>query len=893
MFLCFVIKLLALKKPFVTYLTALIAIVLGLSCSVKKDRLINRGFNAMTAKYNILYNGTLAYDKAKVDLESNYFDNYWEILPLERINLEIDPTREFQKEMSLESKPGTILDNFSVSGVGLGEDQQEPEKSQGFSVAEDKAAKAIQKHSMYINGRERNWEMDNAYLLLGKARYYDGRYIPALEAFNYIMYKYPDGELIDQAIIWREKTNLRLSYEDIAIKNLNEFLIEKKSRLSKSDLSDAYAILTQAYINIEQYSKAIADLKKAIEFTVDNATKARYLFILGQLYMQDGRRAEAYSCFEAVLAFNRKIPRVYLIQSLAKQFEITDLSARDSVAFLKQYNKLLANRENRPYLDVLNRQVGLFYQGIAKDSQAISYLKTALKHFKVDTQLKANNYLSIADIYFNNAGYAESGAFYDSALAILPPKYKDRFRLEKRRDALKDVVHYESIAKRNDSILGLVAMGTLERQDYFEKHIEKLRLEDFRKLQANLKGNNRNSNADYFNSANFGDAINQALNDNNISTQSSNFYFYSTQASSYGKLEFVRKWGHRVLEDNWKWESSSRKQRDSAVLVDVPSEDQSIGQPLDKRYDLEYYLNQVPSDPMVIDQLKKDRDYAYFQLGAMYSDRFKKHGLAVNKLEKLLDLHPEQRLVLPTMYKLYKIYQEIDLSKAQGIKQRIISLYPESRYAKLLQNVNRDLIDDLSPEQRYTNIYRIYQSGDLDKAYSEINKVLENFDNDYISLFELLKAQIIAQKQGLQAYKEALNFISLTYSSTPEGKKAEELLNTVVLELEKKSFNTETSNNWKIVIYQPKAQQQTFGLTQRSMIDFATINKEVGVKYSQDKYNEQADFIVLHGFKTKQDALSAIERLNLDIAHVISAGDYTTVLLNKSWNKYIEEQSNK
>jgi hypothetical protein len=36
-----------------------------------------------------------------------------------------------------------------------------------------KATKAIQKHSMNIDGRERNFQIDEAYLLLGKARYYD------------------------------------------------------------------------------------------------------------------------------------------------------------------------------------------------------------------------------------------------------------------------------------------------------------------------------------------------------------------------------------------------------------------------------------------------------------------------------------------------------------------------------------------------------------------------------------------------------------------------------------------------------------------------------------------------------------------------------------------------
>jgi hypothetical protein len=58
-------------------------------------------------------------------------------------------------------------------------------KNADFELAETKATKAI--HSMNIDGRERNFQIDEAYLLLGKTRYYDQRFIPALDAFNYII----------------------------------------------------------------------------------------------------------------------------------------------------------------------------------------------------------------------------------------------------------------------------------------------------------------------------------------------------------------------------------------------------------------------------------------------------------------------------------------------------------------------------------------------------------------------------------------------------------------------------------------------------------------------------------------------------------------------------------
>ena len=118
-------------------------------------------------------------------------------------------------------------------------------KNKDFEVAEEKAIKAVQKHGMNIKGREHNPQIDEAYLLLGKARYYDQRFVPALEAFNFILYKYPTSDKINQAKIWREKTNIRLENNELAIKNLKRLIDREK--LDDQDLADANAMLALAY----------------------------------------------------------------------------------------------------------------------------------------------------------------------------------------------------------------------------------------------------------------------------------------------------------------------------------------------------------------------------------------------------------------------------------------------------------------------------------------------------------------------------------------------------------------------------------------------------------------------------------------------------------------------
>ena len=203
------------------------------SCSRKNDTFINRNFHALGTKYNILYNGEIALDNGRDAVDNAFTDNYWELLPVESMQVEED---------------------IMLPGQS---------KNADFERAEEKAIKAVQKHGMNINGKEYNPQIDEAYLLLGKARYFDQRFVPALEAFNYILYKYPASDKINTSKVWREKTNIRLENDELAIKNLKR-LIEQEV-LDDQDLADATASMAQAYINIKAKDSALTQLAIAAD----------------------------------------------------------------------------------------------------------------------------------------------------------------------------------------------------------------------------------------------------------------------------------------------------------------------------------------------------------------------------------------------------------------------------------------------------------------------------------------------------------------------------------------------------------------------------------------------------------------------------------------------------
>lgn len=52
-----------------------------MACSTKKDKFLNRNFQALNTEFNVLYNGDIALQEGITTLKATYKDNYWEILP--------------------------------------------------------------------------------------------------------------------------------------------------------------------------------------------------------------------------------------------------------------------------------------------------------------------------------------------------------------------------------------------------------------------------------------------------------------------------------------------------------------------------------------------------------------------------------------------------------------------------------------------------------------------------------------------------------------------------------------------------------------------------------------------------------------------------------------------
>jgi tetratricopeptide (TPR) repeat protein len=617
---------------------------------------------------------------------------------------------------------------------------------------------------MNVNGYEKNRQIDDAYLLLGKSRYYTQRFIPAIESFNYIIANYPNASLINETKIWRAKSNIRLDNEKLAIESL-KFLLEVEE--NEEELPDvireqAHTAMAMAYQKTDTIQKVIEHLTAASKIFKNKEQSARNMFVLGQIYSELNYRDSARIVFNK-LASTKKAPYKYRIRANIEMAKNTENDSA-SIVVLAKLKKLIRNSDNRKFLNALYYQAGVLEVGRNNTDKAIGYFKKSLQAKNNNNYQKTYAYERLGNIAFDKEAYLLAGSYYDSVLQATSKEFdqEKRIRRVRRKNrGLTTLRKYEDLVKNNDSILKLVAMSVDERTLFFENYIEKIKKEDEEKQQLLL------------NTQNFGSSFGGGASVGNKSNKGK-WYFYNTQALGFGKAAFQKTWGTRPLEDNWRLSDKSTN-----VSNDIVEE--STEPVVNKRYELSTYLDEIPTDKNVITELTKTRNDALYQLGLIYKEQFKNTSLAIKNLERFQKEQLNTDLELSISYHLYQIYTDVnDVEKSKKYKDIILNKYPKTTFAQVIINPTKKLTTAKKEDvvlDKYKEVYYLYKKNKFEEAVREIDSFsIASSNSKLIPKFALLKALSIGKYKSRDLYKKALEFVAIGYANKEEGVKAKEIL---------------------------------------------------------------------------------------------------------------------
>ena len=735
------------------------------ACSTKKDRFLNREWHALNSKFNVVFNGEMAFQQAWDDLQDGYQENFWEPLPIERF------------------APKNITQVASAS-------TQSP-----FALAEQKAAKAIAKHDMVIKGEEKNNQMVAAYSLLGRARYYDQRFVPALEAFNYIIRRYPASNKLNEVRVWKEKTNLRLGNEVIALENINRLL--KYRKLKGQILADAYATRAQAHLDLQQIDSACWDLKKAQAFSKKPLKKARYSYLLGQLYQAQQKEDSALWAYENVVSLNRRISPIFLVQSKLQILFLKAKAGNTDKEAIGALSKMEHNWEYKNFLDRIYFEKSQLLRARNQDSLAIVYANKSLRATRQDPKRNAENYRLIAEVNFNQDRFETAGFYFDSLSQNLAESSIDYFRTRKKLSGIEDLVYYERQIATSDSLLRLAALSPKEQEAFVQdiintaKHRDSLLQLEYLSEQKNglESGLSRPSNSNKTNSPSNSNTANSASKDIG---RPSNFYFYNATSLARGKQVFEQQWGDRGLADNWRWIISPKTIEDKTIsqapfkggtnsseklLTEQASEASAFKTAEEWAALKAAYLDSIPKGAQAIEALSALWEEAHYQSGKLYQDFFKRPDLAADRWGTLVDKPASRKTLVPTLYALYMLYSEAGNINAAVLRDRIIRNHPDSDYAKVLLNPTLGVQKEAEFNSRYKALLTSFEAQDFSEVLQESTQWLaELLEDPKGAPVALIQANTIGRLYGLSAYKSALKELPIKYPKTPVAIEAQKRL---------------------------------------------------------------------------------------------------------------------
>nr|WP_158534917.1 tetratricopeptide repeat protein [Mucilaginibacter hurinus] len=675
----------------------------------------------LTAHYNILFNAREILKKKQVDYALASVDNYSEILSV-----------------------------YQDTSAAAGEDKD--------------LEAVIAKANTIINFKEQSKYLGDAYLALGKAYYLGKNYFNAQEYFNYVLRSYNiNPELVQEALVWKARTLMQLKQIpeaklvlDTALQNINP---------KKSITADVYATKLQYDIYEQEYPDAEEMAKLAIEHSKSTMQKLRWTFILGQLQELNLKPADAVVSYTRIVKSNAPFEMAF--NADLNRIRIEDMRDGIKISRIEKLKNMLRNQNNEEFVDQIYYQIAQLYFAEGNIDDAIENYKLSTRHSLKNQNQKGLSYLRLADINFKNkADYVSAKKYYDSTLLNLSPTYPGYITIKNKSDNLQLLTDNLDIISREDTLQMLARLDDKARSARIDTMVSRqIAQQSQQQVQQQQAGFDKSGIPTVAGTDNVPDPQASTPTGNN-------FYFYNNRAVSQGFTVFKRKWGNRKLEDNWR---RSQRTNSNITANSAPATDAGIvpGQVQQAQADTAanaYRQQLVASIPLTPENLEQSNTRifnAYFDIGNFYRDIVEDPKEAIATYEQALARFPNNPNKAAIYYSLYRLYTPIDVAKAESYKNRLLSEFADTPYAKVILDPEYgQRLNDADAEFNalYNQVYELYAKRQYSQVIEQVTGLLQQYpDNKLAAQLNYLRALANGRQVKLTPFKEDIQQIAAQY----------------------------------------------------------------------------------------------------------------------------------
>lgn len=666
----------------------------------KKFTIPKRFIQNTITHYNYFFNANNKLNEVVERAKSGFRDDYSQLIPFYNYTLDI-----------------TAADSIQLDSISY------------------KAQTGIVLHDL------RNDWADNLYLLWGASYYFRQQFDSAHLMFQFINYAFAEKEsdgyykTIGSArdgnsalsVSTKEKSSLpRKIFTEPPSRN-DAFIWQIRNYLAQDKFSEAASLVqtlrndpnfprrlqndleeVQAYAFYKQqmWDSAAAHLEGALGNATTKLDKARWEYLLGQLYEKTGKHSTAESWYarsighttDPIMDVYARLGMVRVNKDTSENYIEKNISTLVKMARRDKYF------DYRDIIYFMAAQMELERNNI---DGAFPLLIKSTRYASNDPAQRNKAFLQLAELSFIKKQYRQSYNFYDS-LQLGDPSIKDPEAIVTRKNILgKLAASIETIA-RQDSLQKIAAMPEEERRNYIKKLVRQLR------KQQGLKDEGVASTRGSLNSRD--DVPPSLFADNN---KKGEWYFYNKTSRQKGKAEFENKWGKRANTDNWRRSAAAKTGtvRNAGTIATQQAGDQGSGPPAEITF--ESLAEKLPLTPELLQQSNDSIQNALFELGMTYARELEDCGGATKTFEELRARFPEHPNTEEVLFNLYYCYNKNgETARAEEVKRMMNQQFANSRLTTIVTTGQEPGGGDdaIAATKTYEQIYDLFIEGNFEEA---------------------------------------------------------------------------------------------------------------------------------------------------------------------------------
>lgn len=812
----------------------LAAVALG-GCSRDKDRWLNKKYHELTARFNPLYNGQVAYDQAIKELSDAHNDDFTQLI---------------------------LLDDWSAAALNSPPYQK-------AKRAVEKANKTIRGHSMVFKGKQANPVVFDAYLLMGRAQFLMGLDAPASEAFSIVARLSADPNQQVEAQLERVELLARQGNAALAEPILYE--VERKGVPKKWDywvhrIKARMAIAGQDWLGAAQEASSASALAPRADL------EARYAFLAAQLFEKASEPERARRMYEACL---KAQPRDYAMLLEAQLRRSLNGGGVNPKKLFQELHELLREPKNADFADRIYFSLGELAQQWDEDDRAYGYYEQSFAAGRSERPMVLGlAYARHGALALERQAYARAQVDFDSAALVLPVTFMGREGFQKKAKSLKTLVDALSLAELGDSLVRLSLRSDADLELQFEAYAANLKKADDAEAERQRRlvqlAELRSASAEL-------DAAAPAAG----GAAGGGWAVYAPALRAKGAAAFRQKFGERPNVDNWRLRSRSSEWMQQAASGDKASKSGSkVGssdgssdgkastfesEGPESRYRASYYLAQIPRKARELDSVKQSACVAWSEVAAAYRDGMQDPPKAVSAYRSALRGCPDHPEAARWWYALYRLHLGLkENPQADEVKKKLMERFPDSEAAEILRRGNGPRAAEAVPEA--SAAFYVLRNAVSQRRWRDALRASEgvSWPESERAAAALLCAMARGGLDGRAAYADALRKVVANFPSSPQAAAAQTYLAELsAIPAQEPPVNAE---NLKLFVAAPAAPHQMLLLIPTGF-DANAIRNTLARIHSRDfadkplglrplPWNDNFELIVVDGFKSAAEALA-------------------------------------